>query len=66
MLYVFDRGGSAGEGPPNSVPLPPLVREMLQNTDHRPEYYRQVSKAQCTEHIARPSGMHHFIISKVG
>ena len=46
VLYVFDRGGSAGEGAPTAVSLPPLVREMLQHTDHRPEYYRQVSVVQ--------------------
>ena len=43
MLYVFDRSGSySGDGTPGEMTLPPLVLEMLQNTAHCPEYYRQV------------------------
>ena len=42
MLYVFDNSGSAEDDALSSIPLPPLVRDMLQDTDQRPEYYRQV------------------------
>ncbi|XP_043208339.1 inhibitor of nuclear factor kappa-B kinase subunit beta-like, partial [Amphibalanus amphitrite] len=42
VLYVFN-AGAGGDGTPSSevVPLPPLVRDMLSNTEQRPEYYRQ-------------------------
>ncbi|XP_037071995.1 inhibitor of nuclear factor kappa-B kinase subunit beta-like [Pollicipes pollicipes] len=40
VLYVFDAAGAEGGGSAD-IQLPPLVLEMLKDTEHRPAYYRQ-------------------------
>ncbi|XP_037074146.1 uncharacterized protein LOC119095403, partial [Pollicipes pollicipes] len=50
VLYVFDAAGAEGGGSAD-IQLPPLVLEMLKDTEHRPAYYRQVrSRTRNTGH----------------